>query len=171
MTSNEIWVIGDVGILRIHTKNFGLKRFVFDKDMVNNVRCFKWEFKPNGSGNDYAHAEIGERPGFRSTITLHRLLTSFNIPIVDHKDRNYSNNRLSNLRAVSISHNLVNSHTHDMKGIMTIRGMYEPTIIISGKDVKLGRTNDLQLAKTLYRKAHFKQHGEFSPYTSTGELK
>lgn len=172
LEDNSYWVMGDVGILRIESIKYGLKKFLFDAEDLNRILALKWSYKPNKDGNDYAHSNIGcRRTGYSSTISLHRLVTSFEWDFVDHINRNTFDNRKKNLREISSSNNLANSHTHDMKGVRIVRGMYEPTVIINGKDTKLARTSNLDEAKIIFRKAHNKHYGEFSPYTLTGELK
>lgn len=169
---NEYWRIGDVGILWIYSQKSGKKKFLFDWEDYNKVKVFHWAYKSNKMGHDYAHAMIGSKQtGFTSTVTLHRLVTSFEWPIVDHRSRDTYDNRKSNLRQASASMNKANSHTRDSKGVRFVYGKYQPTLCVNGRDVVLAKTEDFEEAKLIFRKAHNNYYGEFSPYNENGEIR
>jgi len=127
---NNYLRVGDVGIYFVRHKET-THEFYFDWEDFPRLDSFKWVFKSCGGNNHYLHSSIGKRStGFNSTIAFHRLICSFPGNFVDHINRNTKDNRKNNLRETSVSGNVANSHTHELKGIRKVRGMWQPTIFI-----------------------------------------
>ena len=73
--------------------------------------------------------------------------------VIDHIDGNPGNNRLSNLRLVTVSENLSNSLKRGSlpKGVTFTKGKYQAQISIQGKNKYLGRFNTPDEAETAYK--------------------
>lgn len=86
--------------------------------------------------------------------------------IIDHKDRDRSNNRLSNLREATKSENCTNSLRKDgkHKGIRfdKRRGTFHVRLTKDGKTKYLGQAQTLEMAIDIYRKFSYSVHGEFT---------
>lgn len=91
--------------------------------------------------------------------------------VIDHKDRDRTNNELSNLRLATIQQNSYNQEKHSTVGV---KGVYlcgrltkpwQAQIRIDGKKVNLGRFATKEEAAEAYRKAAIEHHGEFACLT------
>ncbi len=104
---------------------------------------------------------------------VHRLVWFYSFKewpteIIDHIDRNPSNNRLDNLREANKAGNIYNSklrvdNTSGLKGVYfdKRRGHYYSQIVIQGKKEYLGRFNSAEEAHTAYIQKCKENHGEF----------
>lgn len=83
--------------------------------------------------------------------------------LVDHKDRNPSNNRWDNLRLATYAQNNANSERID-KGIRPTRNgrRWEVYIWISGRQIQLGTFDTKEEAREVFATAHREHHGEFA---------
>lgn len=88
--------------------------------------------------------------------------------IVDHKDRNRHNRRITNLRLATIQENGFNQTRYSSSGY---KGVYDcgrkskpwqAQIRINGEKVNLGRFKTKEEAAEAYRQAALKYHGEFA---------
>ena len=98
-------------------------------------------------------------------FTVHRLLALHfidnpnNYPIVDHIDRNKSNNSLDNLRLVTASQNSINSNNVDeAKGYHKSGDYWQAVICSVGKRIYLGNFKTQKEARLAYLKAKEKYH-------------
>lgn len=83
---------------------------------------------------------------------------------VDHINRDKSDNRLSNLRETTRSHNNAN-RSKLPKGVIVLRGKYfQAAIGINGKVKYLGSFPSAEAARAAYIAAHKAHHGEFSNF-------
>ena len=83
---------------------------------------------------------------------------------VDHKDREPSNNRISNLRLTTSGPNRANSIS---KGWFKNRhGQYQATIRIAGEHKGLGTYATPEEAAAAFQKKHAEIYGDFSPYST-----
>jgi len=98
------------------------------------------ELKQNIGKNGYYYVELCKE-GKRQTCSIHRLLglafisNPLNLPMIDHIDRNRTNNNLSNLRWVSAAENQQNRgmSKNNQSGEMYINVMYRVVMIRDGK--------------------------------------
>jgi len=126
--------------------------------------------KPAGSlsPNGHMYTSIGNGTHYR----LHRLiwLLVYGEPVpavIDHKDLDRSNNRVSNLRAASYSQNQANTrkrrhNTTGHKGVYRKRGKFFARINANGVMVHLGTFDALEEAAAARREATDRLHGEFA---------
>lgn len=140
--------------LRIHSKKYGVKDFLIDTEDVNRVRaCGRWTVKPS-KNKFYCHFQIGNKDGFRSTITLHRMVTSFEYQICDHINRDTQDNRKCNLRSVTARQNSINRKgwTGKYKGVHWAkdRKRYRASIRFKGKLYNLGGYKTEEEAARVY---------------------
>jgi len=90
-------------------------------------------------------------------------------PMIDHIDRDKTNNRIGNLRPCTDTQNkanigLLKSNSSGYKGVSlnTRSGMYHAQIKINGKQTYLGRYTTPEEAAIRYNEAARKQFGEFA---------
>ena len=87
--------------------------------------------------------------------------------IVDHKDRNKSNNRASNLRLVTDRENVWNT---EARGWFKDRNSYRACIGHYGKMIHLGSFGSAEEAQAAYRSKAVELRGEFAPAEYDGRL-
>lgn len=108
------------------------------------------ELKTHIGKNGYVYVELC-REGKRKTFNIHRLVgltflaNPFDLPMIDHMDRDKTNNHISNLRWVSGAENQHNKgvHKNNASGEQYIQVMYRVSIIRDGKKIqKVFKTMD-----------------------------
>ena len=116
----------------------------------------------NNSG--YIYVKINNK-----NISLHSLIVKrarINCPNeIDHTDGNPLNNQRKNLRAVTHSQNLMNSHkTSEHRGVFwdKNREKWMAQIVVNNKQIFLGRYDRIEQATFAYKIASKKYHGEFA---------
>lgn len=89
---------------------------------------------------------------------------------VDHKDRDQSNDRWSNLRLATYTQNNQNMGLRKdsrtgVRGVMhdARRGIFFARIRVNGEPIYLGASHNLDVVADLRRDAEIKHFGEFSP--------
>lgn len=123
-------------------------------------------------GRFYASTTIGDEGSGKHTLTLHRMLWSLwgmpPTPTIDHHDGDGLNCRRKNLRAATQSQNNYNAklsarNTSGHKGVTWDKrnAQWMAHLKCEGKDVYLGRFDDLQEAVRVRREAAERLHGEF----------
>lgn len=124
-----------------------------------------------------AVGSLNERGYLRTTINkehyfLHRLAWFYVKrewpPMLDHKDGDFSNNRIKNLRLCNVVTNGRNrkrgaNNTTGKTGVSfdSRDGIYFAAIKIEGKTVQLGRFNSFEAAKQARIKAEIARFGQF----------
>lgn len=83
--------------------------------------------------------------------------------VVDHIDRNPSNNVRSNLRLCTNSENMRNSLNDNFIGVTFHHGKYEARLSYNGKTIYVGCSKDLEVAKRKRLEAEKKYFGEYAP--------
>jgi len=86
---------------------------------------------------------------------------------IDHKNRNTTDNRFSNLREATRANNARNqgaqaNNSSGRKGIYPSRGRWCARIMVDGKRIFLGSFRDPDLAAAAYSEAARQYHGEFA---------
>lgn len=137
---------------------------IISKESFDVVSKYKWHIRPDG----YVETKNKEK----ENILLHRLVTNFQYPIVDHINRNKLDNRLNNLRCVTTSQNQMNKsiQKNNTSGITGVswdknRNKWHVMISVNHKNINLGRFDSLEEARKVRRKAEKIYHKEYSPIT------
>lgn len=122
------------------------------------------------------HYAIGNEPmiaGVRRKIKMHRYvmgLESNDPRVVDHIDRNRLNNCKSNLRICEQKQNSRNRpasrSSTGYKGVFwrKSRNHYISKIVVDGRTIYLGSSNDPYKLHCVYREAAMRYHGEFANF-------
>lgn len=85
--------------------------------------------------------------------------------IIDHKNRNKTDNRIENLTTATTSTNAFNKEGYSssgFKGVHKDRNKWRARIMIDGRDHNLGSFDTPEEAADAYRLAAAKLHGEFA---------
>jgi hypothetical protein len=168
---NKFRIEGDLCFIDVETK-IGKNTAIIDAIDYDRVKGIHWsQSKPGGANGVYlkAHMGIYENGKINSrTISLHRLITSFEWDIVDHIDGDTLNNTRANLRSTTIAENARNSRlaknsTTGAKGVSaTHNGKFRATIFANCKNENLGSYKTIIEAANAYDLAAKKYYGEFA---------
>lgn len=140
------------------------KEFIIDKEDYDLVKDYCWNIDKHG----YAKTIINSKKYY-----LHRMImecsTNDNI-IVDHIDRDRTNNRKNNLRIVSASNNVINQtkRSDNKSGIIGVcwnksREYWEAYIKYGKKKTHLGAFKNIEDAIITRLKAEKELFGEYAP--------
>lgn len=132
-----------------------------------------WRTDPGGGGK-----KIGDRAGNDNRVTyrgrayiptsiIWKILHDEEPEMVDHRDRDHSNNRETNLRAATRTQNNQNKSVRidsgtGVRGVRFHRGRYWAGITANGDRVDLGTFDTLEEAAEIRQQAERQYHGEFS---------
>jgi hypothetical protein len=122
----------------------------------------------NGIKNKYLQVMVN-----RKGYLVHRLIATLHYGdfegLVDHIDGDTRNNKIENLRIVTMEQNLWNAkrsktNTTGIKGVSYIvsKQKYQATICIKGKNKNIGYFSSLTEAEQAIKKARQELHGEFA---------
>lgn len=131
-------------------------------DKVNKIKDYKWYLSNNGY--------VGSRTNGKPEL-LHRvIMNASKDQMVDHIDRNRSNNLTTNLRIVNQSQNSMNSsiskrNTSGVTGVWycKLRNNWVAEIFVNGKKYSLGRSKEKEEAIKLRKEAEENYFGEYAP--------
>lgn len=132
------------------------------------VSGYTWRRRDESPTRSYAVTSF--RVGAKiKNVLMHRLLTDFRYPCVDHRDGDGLNNRRSNIRASSIAENNQNARCHrnnkcGFKGVHWSKpnGKWRAAIQANGKRRMLGVFTNAEAAARAYDAAAIELHGEFA---------
>jgi hypothetical protein len=90
---------------------------------------------------------------------------------LDHKNRDYSDDRIENLRESTRSQNCANRKEMPRgvdlpRGVYRCRGKFMARLAAGGKDFFSSARDTPEEAFEVYKKMHRKRYGEFSPFES-----
>lgn len=136
--------------------------FKFDESMFDIIKKYYW-FIEDG----YVRHRVNIGNGKRKRISMHILLLSPNDgEIVDHINRDRSDNRLQNLRVATKSQNAMNSkissrNKYGCKGVIRYKSGYRLNIVVNSKVIYLGFYENLEDAIIARKNAEIKYFGNF----------
>lgn len=167
-TPNIITTNGEITEIKTWTKKWGENIFLIDTTDRARVATFHWT-PVRINGRIYAKTGMRDGQGVYHNIFLHRLITSFSMAIVDHRDNDPKNNCSANLREATHTENMRNSKTqkNNKLGIKGVRWrprhkQYEASIWHQGKSRFIGLYRDTESASRAYREAARERFGEFA---------
>jgi len=169
--NNSYFFDGENCYLTVKSKKNGVFVVVIDSGDFDRVKCHTWSV--HLEPHPYFYASMGShRTGTHHSISLHRLITSFDWKIVDHINNDNLNNKKSNLRGASHSQNLFNRKGSKKKFLSEWKGVYRHSgkkpnpyysrIQAFNKDKCLGSFKTPLEAATAYNEAAVLLHGEFA---------
>lgn len=167
------------------TQEYALEAFEYDKETGKlywkvrpqshfrtargrNTRNARYAGKEAGCINKFGRVEV--RVGLLCWLA-HRLIWLMHtgeLPkIIDHIDRDPTNNRIENLRVCTHSENLINSRKRaagKIAGVREVRpGTWVARMKVEGKQIHLGRFDSREEARQTYEKCVREKFGEFVP--------
>lgn len=139
------------------------QKIIIDPDDFEKCAKYSWCISKTG----YAVANI------RGKVTkMHRYILGIKDPniVIDHINRNPLDNRKENLRLCTPRENSRNtsvSKNNKTKclGISIVKktGKYRARIMVNGKEINLGRYDNIEDAKKVRKEAEMKYFKEFAP--------
>lgn len=147
---NKFITNGEVSIMLIESKTHGLRKVLVDTNKVEILSRTFWHVAKMYDGY---FSVIGWIKDLGKEMPIHRYLTNCpNNKEVDHINRNPLDNRLSNLRCVDRSENMLNSkiQTNSKLGIKGVRqrenGTFQARIMVNKKAISIGHFKTLEEA-------------------------
>ena len=141
----------------------GGNSFLFDKGDYAIIKKYTWSLSDQG----YIQASV---PGSKNKIRMHTLLLGCHANLViDHKNRCKSDNRRSNLRLCTKSHNGINRDNQKGYCFRPYMNKFEVHISVNGKCRYIGLYSTEEEARKKYEEAIVKFYGEdWIPRTEIG---
>lgn len=126
---------------------------IVDYDFTNPIHCMNWH--KNGKGYIQSATNTGGK-----IIQIHRMLFGFPIKIIDHINRNKSDNRINNLRISTTRKNSLNKNSNRrlfgaFKNGKNKTNLWKSQIYINKKIIHIGvfKTEiEAHIAYTLYNR-------------------
>lgn len=145
---NKFVVKNDYAIMYVESKKYGVKEVIIDIDKIPLLSKTFWHICKQ---YDNYFIAVGWNKELQKEVKMHRFLT--NCPaelIVDHINRNPLDNRLTNLRCVGVSENMLNKNiqgncSSGHKGIRFRKDCkkFQARIMINKKSISIGHFNNL----------------------------
>lgn len=161
---NKIKVVGDIAMIELSSGDVA----IIDADKIDVISDIKWYRLPGDRTN---YAVSNKRLEDRTVVMLylHRVLTDCpDDMVVDHINGDGLDNRMCNLRVVTVAENNLNSRVRSdsqtgIKGAYydKRKGSYYSRITINGKDIYLGTFKTAKEAAEAYAEASRKYHGKY----------
>lgn len=159
---NSYRLKGNVCELVVNSKTHGEIVFMIDSDDASRVKALDWHItKKRGEFRAISSVRGG-------AILLHRLITSFEWPIVDHANGDTLDNRKTNLRKATNSENGHNSRIRKnnktgYKGVSQRKsGKFQAHIGLNSKRIFIGNFDSAIEAARAYNEAAKNLHGNFA---------
>lgn len=142
-----------------------------DDEDFERLSHWKWYFK-GGYAVRNSRLEDGTSKYERYSITMHETLVKSELGFeVDHKNRNGTDNRKSNLRIATRNNNCWNRVAYKcnktgLKGVSyhSRDKVFQSRIQVYGKEIHLGYFKTPDEASAVYKAAALKYHGEFANF-------
>lgn len=130
----------------------------------------QYNWTSNQSAGGYAVAWVNGKD-----TRMHHLIIEQSPPLVtDHINHNRLDNRMSNLRLVSIQQNAMNSKArsaHGYKGVISYKGRWKSSITFNNKRIQGGIYDTIEEAAESYNELARKYFGEYAKLNSIKRLK
>lgn len=143
------------------------ERIIIDKDKLKELRKYRWFIDKKGYASCYYKVD-----GKQKSLKMHRLVIDApSKAIVDHKDKNKLNNRLSNLRIVNSTESNRNNtrrkdNTSGVTGVMwdSIKRRWKAFVYINSKRIWILSTKNKEDAIKARLQAEKDYYGiDFAP--------
>ena len=143
------------------------ERIIIDKDKLKELRKYRWFIDKKGYASCYYKVD-----GKQKNLKMHRLVIDApSKAIVDHKDKNKLNNRLSNLRIVNSTESNRNNtrrkdNTSGVTGVMwdNTKKRWRAFVYVNSKRISLLYTKDKVAAIKARLLAEIEYYGiDFAP--------
>jgi hypothetical protein len=162
---NETMDCGDKIKLKLHSIKYGELYTTIDKKNYNRIKNFRWHcrgLKPYL----YAATYLGTpHTGRLYTMLLHRLLTSFESEMVDHKNGDTLDNTEENIRPCTRNENSLNRKKYKnsiyQKGVSKRGKKFLARITINNKTIRIGLFNTEDEAGLAYENYAKNLFGDF----------
>ena len=146
------------GDICIATTSMGIQH-IFDAEDYEKVKNISWRMTNYG----YIYGLYNNKQ-----IFIHKLITNFKYPTIDHINGNKLDNRKCNLRPATPSQNAMNKHKIPKSGYIGVyhrkdNNKWAAKICINYKRIYLGSFDNLEDAIIARLKAEKKYCGEFAP--------
>lgn len=158
---NKYDLTGEYGIGYTSNKN---DAFYFDLEDYDKIKKYTWRTVNGG------YIKTEQKRGDKiETIALHRLVMNVlnDNRCIDHINHNVKDNRKCNLRIASIQENVWNSsvsknNNSGVTGVYKSHNKWQAVIMISGKNINLGRYDKFEDAVEARLNAEKKYQGEWA---------
>ena len=173
---NKFEKISDYSILHITKRNGDKFQILIDTEDIDLLKDYSWHVAWNWSAKDYYacytkyFGTIDGKPKYKA-IFLHRLILNIdNEYVVDHINHNTLDNRKSNLRVTNGKNNVRHrsgKNSNNTSGYRNVswNNYYQKWIVqlqIDGKNVILGKFDDVDEAGEFAKEMREKYYGEFA---------
>ena len=120
-------------------------------------------------GGDYWIIQINKQKIKRGRLLFFYINKRFPNPCIDHINGIKYDDRISNLREVTLQQNNWNHKTRKKQtslpmGIRMVRGKYQARISINKKTIYLGVYSSIEKASQIYKEERIKLYGQYSGY-------
>lgn len=145
---NKIIIKDKEAILIVNSKKYGKKEVLIDSCNIEKIKNIFWHIR---KVYDNYFSVVGYDKQIKKEVFLHRYIMNFPNGLIDHINKNPLDNRLSNLRVVSHSENMLNGTTPknnvlQHKGIRKRYNKYQARIMVNKKSISLGHFETLEEA-------------------------
>ena len=152
------------------------------KDLLDydpNTGVFTWKIKTSSKAMPGYVAGWFDKDGYRCVTVLGKKLKAHRLAwwwvhgvwpekgyLVDHINRDKSDNRISNLRIATPSQSAMNrgaqsNNKSGHKGVLKVKKYWHAQIMVAGESIGLGYYKNINDAIAAYEKAAKQLHGEF----------
>jgi hypothetical protein len=157
---------GPLCYIEIVSPKHGKFEAIIDTDDYNRVKVFNWSIQKRNTKLPSYDAKAAIFCGVAKkvyTITLHRLITSFEYGMVDHINRDALDNRKINLRETNPTMNAANVSVIDRglyRGVYMENGKYKVVIRKAKKEYYGGHFSTLLEASEASKSLYIKHYGQ-----------
>jgi len=141
------------------------KYAIVDEDMFDELSSYKWSYS-----NGYVYRKITNKEGKRTSLYMHRFIMNprKNL-VIDHIDRDKTDNRVCNLRQCTQKENLANAigqrnTSSKYRGVTRIKstGRFLSRIVHNRKNYHLGVYSNENDAAQAYNDKMIELFGEYA---------
>lgn len=170
---NKYEIRGDVTAILFNENKYGIKETLIDTDQLERANEFPntWCVLKAGEGLIYVVGHLPVTNGKRVDVRLHRwIMNPPSDKVVDHISRNTLDNRISNLRVVTVAENGQNRKLSQPNSISGVRGVcpsgypnkkWKAAIKLNGRCIHVGSYETIEEAECAVKEARMR-HMPFS---------